>query len=278
MTDDAPKGQDSTEHKSRKPENSSTKIDAPITQTNNHSSYSQHHPCCKSEPAKWWHRIDWSQVVLDALLLIVGIGLACIYTGQLNQMVESNAINRENMESVQRALVFFNGNLGMVKRGEGKKTNMFTLVTPWENTGVTPAMSGKSVVNWKTTAAPEGLPDGFTFSDQVEIQPRQFEIPPKGSGNGTMDVPVLWIKAVQSKKTRLFIFGWITYDDIFKGRLGERKTPRHLAEFCDEVVNIKSTPEDVTNPDANIRVELSLCTEHNCSDERCSDYDQMKIR
>ena len=64
----------------------------------------------------------------------------------------------------------------------------------------------------------------------------------------------------------MFVWGWITYDDIFKN------TPRHLSEFCDEITNIKGTPEDITDPAANITWELSLCREHNCSDERCADY------
>jgi hypothetical protein len=193
---------------------------------------------------------------------------------QWNAMRESNAINRENVESVQRALVFFSGQPAYVKRLTGKKVTSLTIVLPWENTGVTPAMNGKSIVNWKTFPSPSGLPENFTYPDEVNVEPRQFEIPPRGYGNGTMDVPIQWIEATKNGSLRMFIHGWIIYDDIFKGTEGTRKTPIHLSEFCDEITNIKSTPDDVTDPTANITWELSLCREHNCSDERCRDYQE----
>jgi hypothetical protein len=187
-------------------------------------------------------------------------------------MVESNRINRENMESTQRALVFFSGQVGYVKRFAGKKITSLTLVLPWENSGVTPAIDGDSRVNWKTFQSPTGIPEGFSYPDEGNVERRQFDIPPRGYGNGTEDVPIEWIEATKDNSLRLFVHGWITYDDIFKGKKGERITPRHLSEFCDEITNIKSSPDDVTDPAANITWELSLCPEHNCSDERCKDY------
>jgi hypothetical protein len=213
-------------------------------------------------------------------MFTVGIFLATsIYTvfaiKQWLAMNESNAINRENVESVQRALVFFSGQTESIKRITGKKVTSLTIIVPWDNSGVTEAMNGVSRVNWKTLPSPNGLPPDFSFPDEGTVESRQFEIPPRSSGNGTMDVPIDSIEATKQGVTRMFIHGWITYDDIFKGQKGEeRKTPRHLSEFCDEITNIKSVPDDVTDPNATITWELSLCPTHTCTDERCADYAQ----
>jgi hypothetical protein len=223
--------------------------------------------------APWWKRVNW-QLLVEIAVFLVGVKVAFIYSGQLRQMIESNDINRENVESVERALVFFSGQAGYVKRLTRKKVTSLTIILPWENSGVTPAINGLSVVNWKTFPSPSGIPGNFTYPDEANPAPKQFEIPPKGYGNGTMDVPITWIAATKDKRLRMFIYGWITYDDIFKGTNGRRKTSRHLSEFCDEIVNIKSTPDDLTDPSANITWELSLCREHNCSDERCMDYEE----
>jgi len=58
------------------------------SQKKNEACDGQEYTHLNSEKPKWWHRIDWSQVVLDTLPLIVGIRLVCIYTGQLNQMIQ----------------------------------------------------------------------------------------------------------------------------------------------------------------------------------------------
>jgi hypothetical protein len=211
--------------------------------------------------------------VFTALIFLATGAYAIIALLQWGAMRDSNNINRENMESVQRALVSYSGQTGQIKRLTGKKVTSLTMVLPWQNTGVTPAMNGKSVVSWKTFPSPNGIPDNFTYPDQVQVEPRQFEIPPREFGSGTMDVPIEWIQVTKDKTVRMFIYGWITYDDIFKGRPeGSKVTPRHLSEFCDEITNIKSAPDDITDPAANITWELSLCQEHNCTDDRCKDY------
>ena len=179
-------------------------------------------------------------------------------------MRESNAINRENVEVVQRALVFFDGQVAAIKRTTDKRNTALTLVMPWQNTGVTPAMNGKARVNW--LVIPQALPDNFAFPDLGNVKPRQFDIPPRAFGNGTADVPIEFIEKAKNKGFRMYVWGWITYDDMFKG------TTKHLNEFCDEIVNIKSDPDDITDPKANITWESSLCGEHNCTDERCADY------
>jgi hypothetical protein len=54
---------------------------------------------------RWSQRIDWSQAVLNLLLLIVGVRLACIYSGQLNAMLEANRLAGESAHNSQRAWI-----------------------------------------------------------------------------------------------------------------------------------------------------------------------------
>ena len=104
MNEDTPQGQVSSGN-SPKPQSSGDIVGGPALPQNSGAPATrnrqfQPHP-------KWWQRIDWSQAVLDLLLLIVGIKLAFIYSGQLTAMRDSNEINRESLTSVQRAFVSF---------------------------------------------------------------------------------------------------------------------------------------------------------------------------
>jgi hypothetical protein len=220
--------------------------------------------------SKWWH--DPAHVI-QAIGILIGSVVAVIYGCQLRAMNENNRIGRENVEAVQSASVFFFGQVGYIPRLTGNKVATITIVVPRTNVGSTAAMNGESVVNWKTMPGNSDLPENFAYPDEAAPTKRQFEIPPKGFGNATIDVPVSWIQGTKSKSFRLFIHGWITYDDIFKGAERKRNTSRHLSEFCDEITNISSTPEDITDPTVKITSsELSLCREHNCTDAGCRDY------
>jgi hypothetical protein len=109
MTDSkTPQGQNSTTQKNKAPKQSAPAgTGTLIAQQAQGSDYRKEYACRHHESAKWWHRIGWSQVVLDLLLLRVGIKLAFIYSGQLTQMIESNRISRESLESVQRAFITY---------------------------------------------------------------------------------------------------------------------------------------------------------------------------
>lgn len=90
-----PQGDDNTRSDTSNTENGQPSgSGAVVTQENTKTTKSYHHPCQNRPTPKWWHRIDWSQVVLDALLLLVGIKLAYIYKGQLTQMIEQTKIAR----------------------------------------------------------------------------------------------------------------------------------------------------------------------------------------
>jgi hypothetical protein len=204
-------------------------------------------------------RLSVEMITLGALILYAAIAAVqgCL-------MYESNKITREALTSVQRASVFFAGT-GSIKRiVSSGQIIAIQLTLQWENGGTTPTRQAKSEVNWKTF--PGDIPADFDFQDVGNVRRNDFFISPKTAGNATETIPIGDIISAQKGKTRLFVWGWITYRDIFS------KTPLRLTEFCDELTNIQSSTESITDPSANITADFSLCITHNCSDEDCKDY------
>ena len=177
----------------------------------------------------------------------------------------ASVTTREALTSVQRAFVSFVGVASAAKIISGNKTTDLLITLPWENAGVTPTKNATSRVNWQSFAG--DLPENFNFPDIGQIQTSQFELPPRGYGNGTLTIPIGYMDSARTGGLRLFVWGWITYNDIFD------RTPTRLSEFCDEITDVKSSTEDITETSSNISWKLSLCKlPHNCSDERCADY------
>ena len=190
---------------------------------------------------------------------------ACITHGQLNQMSISNRISRESLVSVQRAFVVFYGTVvgTEIPDSTGKRTTTMQLNTPWWNSGNTATKDAVSQVNWVNL--PGGMPDNFAYPDQGEVPKNQFALGPKLTGNTTLNVPIDYFESASKRQARLFVYGWFTYRDIFTD------TPPRLAEFCDEIINVKSNLP-MSDPNSKVTWDLSLCRTHNCYDDQCKDY------
>lgn len=178
----------------------------------------------------------------------------------------ASVTTREALTSVQRAFIYFVGSSSITKTISMGKVSELIVGVPWQNGGVSPTKNAVSGVNW--ISLPGEIPLNYTFPDQGNIDSKQFEIPPKAFAFGTVKIPISFIESARKGQSHLFLHGWITYHDIFD------KTPTRLSEFCDEVVEIKSSTPQLTEPTAEISWQLSLCQNHNCSDERCLDYKQ----
>ena len=153
--------------------------------------------------------------ILTLVIALSNIGYDVVASRQLGAMKESNDINRENVESVQRALVSYSGSPLPIQRLTGNRVSKITLIFRWGNDGVTSAINCKSRVNWITI--PDDLPDNFSFPDIGSFKPKQFYIPPKGVANAPADIDIDWLKKTNTGTYRRFTWGWITYDDIFHG-------------------------------------------------------------
>jgi hypothetical protein len=187
------------------------------------------------------------------------------------QVTSGNATKRaanvasESLTSVQRALAAFLGNIGVEKDIGDNKISDLTLTFPFQNIGNTSTVGAKGQVNWKIFDL-SGMPSNFDFADQGLIQQSRFDIPSRAAGNATVKVPVQYLEMTKRKVARFYVWGWLTYNDVFKG------TPEHLTEFCDELIGVKITKDDPTDPTADFSWNLALCNTHNCYDDQCTDY------
>ncbi len=140
------------------------------------------------------------------------------------------AIIRTSTVTTERAYVFCERieAIWTVKYGTEEVTKWaFTPI--WRNSGKTPTQYGVSCVNkWHAVNAGD-LPIDFTYPNygpkqRISIGPNAithaspFELAPED------------LQLIRDNKARLYVWGWIEYNDIFDG------TERHRSEFCFEVV------------------------------------------
>jgi hypothetical protein len=121
-------------------------------------------------------------------------------------------------------------------------TEVFILAR-FDNSGVTPAVKVRNYVSWKASAdAPPGDynwpdigKDGKPLSGPGEGV-TSFIGPKDTMFSETLKIPMSTMEAIRLGQARLFVWGWIEYDDMFDG------TPRHRTEFCNEMVatNLKN--------------------------------------
>ena len=148
---------------------------------------------------------------------------------------------------------------------DGSKLIAIRMFPTWQNSGTTPAKEAISQVSWEVW--PSDLPEGFTFPDQSKRERRKFVLGPKAGSSMFMDpMSIDQFKDVKDGKFRLFVWGWVKYNDIFAG------TPTRLTEFCTEIVSISATKADMTDPANSFNWSGNNCRDFNCFDESCVDY------
>lgn len=70
-------------------------------------------------------RLEVWKFVGEVIIIIITLYIACVYSGQLNQMIESNRISRESLQSVQRAFITVNPVPEMQTEKTGNSQSMF---------------------------------------------------------------------------------------------------------------------------------------------------------
>ena len=211
----------------------------------------------------WKHVFEEKSAAWTALFTAV----LAVVTVQLYRVANSA---HETSRITQRAYVSFGGILPgrkiTIATAGTQKVIAIQLIVPWENSGTTPTRNAVSQFNWQ--AWPSELPKGFDFPDLPSLAKRIFVIGPKGVASGPLVIPIADMDSVRKRQSRLFVWGWITYHDIFEG------TRTRLTEFCTEVTNVTSSVEDITDQTTNISWQSIICPDHNCYDEDCSDYEK----
>ena len=198
-------------------------------------------------------------------------------------MIDSNKINREALETVQRASMnytFLNDSLEIKKLVDGDVTNV-VFVLNWENSGSTPAIDLATSFNGKVEPPPANRsqispteeefigilnnPARETIGPRAPLQSRRLSMaaipilgkgyfephPAVNEGLRMQLVPLLW--------------SWVVYRDVFSG------TPIRLSEWCGYISDVRRTANPTLAPDFTVEP----CAKHNCTDQYCEDYEQI---
>lgn len=219
--------------------------------------------------------------VIVALATVI---YAIVSSFQLAALRESNRINRDALETVQRAFLNCTAISAqrVVVRQDHTAHAVWKFTMPCENTGTTPANAVSEALfadkSGKEPAEDEFL--GPPFNDVFVLGPRQsgdiglmtmteldifgreFPFSTKEilawvvpSKTGTPHPPVLW--------------GWVAYYDAFKN------SKLHITEFCREMIGISVNQDNAQKP---FNLIWHPCEHHNCADEYCDDYKDIASR
>lgn len=104
----------------------------------------------------------------------------------------------------------------------------WNFIPVFENSGSTPTKH--SIMHVSFAIENEGLPDAFQFPDLwLEGMPKRYSrffIGPKAEKwSAPIEIHTVDLEAVKNRGKRIFIWGWIDYNDVLKG------TARHRTEF-----------------------------------------------
>lgn len=199
--------------------------------------------------------------VTTVILVISAIYQSCVLKEQSVAMLESNSINREALVSVQRAFVTATNqhHIDRLTNPSGKQVLSYRFMINWENSGVTPTRDAVHHVNWQ--AMLEALPKDFKFTDLGSTENVPLVLGPKASiGSSPLNIDTGTMKLVQARRVHLYIWGWLTYRDIFEN------TKEHITMFCRELTDING---DLDTPTGNVKFLFTTCPYHNCTDEEC---------
>jgi hypothetical protein len=237
-----------------------------------HRQSGKHSRCRKLRKAPIW---------IEASCAVVLVGITGYYTHyaalQHSAMVESNRINREALETVQRAFISLNNFDAKIMT---EPTNSFqmsevTFYPFWKNSGTTPGVKAKDYDNAITMKST--LPEDFAFPDHDPVSGKERPAGSEGTNRHIMYYPPqavtgahpLWfnreqVTEFQANRLHLYMYGWTKYHDVFND------TPEHVTMFCYEVTRIVVIPPTpATPPPTNLLVSMEQCSKHNCVDDTC---------
>jgi hypothetical protein len=193
----------------------------------------------------------------DTLTLATGIIVAVVYSFQLAAMLDSNKINRESLESVQRAFISphqlrDSGNFAGIE-----------LRIDLENSGTTAARN--TFVHHSSDygfGEPDKLADRWAPGEIQSVQPG-FVGPKDSDSSPTMTIGQARLRHMVEEHQHLYVWGWMKYRDVFKD------TDEHITRYCFDF-----TAHPVIFKDGK-PVAMSLdpreCLKGNCYDEQCKE-------
>lgn len=146
---------------------------------------------------------------------------------------------------------------GEVQQGAIHSYRIFVML---ENTGQTPTRHARVNINWQIR--PDKLPSTFDYPNG------ETELAVIGArsvfGSPGFFVSIADVGTVAAKERKLFLWGWVEYDDVFK------VTPRHRTEFCFEMI-----ADELPN-EGNISMRFPNSGLYNAIDADCTRLPQAK--
>ncbi len=193
-------------------------------------------------------------------------GVLVFFTYKLYQVTDRAD---DTTRATQRAFVSFSGiaaGVSLVSPDSKTKTAQEILVN-WTNSGNTPARNAMTKANGNAWPGPGELPQGYDFPDSTPGSKQPITLGPRETSGIRAVVPIEYFRTAREGKSRLYIWGWIVYDDVFSSDLS------HLTEFCTEMIHIAiPSDKDIADPNAPLAWITGSCKEGNCTDQDCKDY------
>jgi len=143
------------------------------------------------------------------------------------------------------------------EKNEDDTVRTFLLSVIWQNSGDTPTHHMLTYVNGRRFDK-AGIPDDFDYPDIETPKRRTPSVlgPQAAIAVGRAPLPLDIAKEIWHRDSRLFMWGWCDYNDIFPGTL------RHRTEFCFEILLSGKFPENLT-------LTWAWHTQHNGADDEC---------
>lgn len=152
---------------------------------------------------------------------------------QIGLAKRSADIAEASLTKLQRAFVFPERMEVEVRNTGGQRFFDFNL--RWKNSGSTPANDLRMHLSWVQTRSELG--SAYTYLDKGEGENTPHFVGPEGNTwSGTISLGIDVIGSVYLRQSRLYFYGWVSYEDIFDG------TPRHRTRFCWQAVPTGADP------------------------------------
>jgi hypothetical protein len=214
-------------------------------------------------------RSDRWMIGLTAVIAVGGLISAIIFGGQLNvmqgqldEMKTASRIAENTLLTSQRAYVFIN-DIDLIY-GDDATSKFWQAIPRWENAGNTATFEMTSHINYYNL--PSDLPTRFSRCD-FDSEHVRLILSGKDKSNVSfmriVPTAVSAFKSGDSKSRHMKFWGWAKYKDAIDYQ-------NHITRFC---WNIESIGGDPGDPNANLRMTHSLCSEGNCTDKECEAED-----
>jgi hypothetical protein len=217
----------------------------------------------------------WS-LLFTGLIALTTVIYAIFAYGQWRELSETNRSNSEQLISIQKATIIFNGISGIPfsRHTSGNKIDKggVQLSPNWNNVGNTQTKNLRFYFAPIVKADHEVLdPPNFkrttiVQSIQTDAQSIQAILGPKSSAS-SMGQTLTRDEIQKMLDSKLFVILWgeATYNDIFQG------TKPHVIQFCSRIINILTQGGlDASLKSGTVVFQFVNCFSHNCMDEECN--------